>query len=319
MGRATDDDPWVEYVNFAAQLATVGIEPPTSVESESYFDLFQSMSILPHLFLMLSPFEWPDAFFGFNPGDIDEYLLANVGRDMFIVLHGRFDEERLVDSWTRAGYTEYRVGDVPAWTIRGDHRIEPGDDAFALGMMNFATILRDDVIAFSNFKAGLGDIIAAAQDRILSLADRPDVVTLVGAVDPMLAGAYISRGQDIGSSADLVLLGATPGSYLVHDFDSGTPVAALVPPDAPPSHAQIALLYPDGSDAFAIASEIAGRLSRETSKGYDPEGYADLFPVRSVLPVDGSPMVVIDLVSEKDSAARLVGQLTKMLDFGFLV
>jgi hypothetical protein len=183
--------------------------------------------------------------------------------------------------------------------------------------MNFATILGDDTIAFSSFKAGLGDIIAAGQDRILSLADRPDVIGLIRAASPVLAAAYILPGQDVRSSADLILLGATPGAYPI--VTPGTPVPELVPPDAPVSHAQVVLLYPDGSDTLGIASDIAGRLATETSAYHYPRGYADLFPVRSVLPVDGSPLVAIDLVSAEDSAGVILFNMLRMIDFGFLV
>jgi hypothetical protein len=124
LGRDGGDDQFVEYVNFAAQLSAVGIEPPNSVESESYVDWYRSMPLLPFFLFSMNPFQWPDDFFGFNLGDIDEYLMAGNSHDPFIVLHGRFDETRLVESWTRSGYAEYRVGDVCAWSIRDDHMID---------------------------------------------------------------------------------------------------------------------------------------------------------------------------------------------------
>jgi hypothetical protein len=307
----------VEYGNVAAQLDAVGATIPDSFGGdEASRWVGATLFAGPIIFLEYARV-WPEDYFGFRIVDVEESLVAGDPPDRLIVLRGRFDSERVVEAWTRAGYVEDQVGTTRTWSIRGDHEMDLDSEApFVFASMNYATVLDDGVLAFTSTAAAMADVVGATNGEIPSLADRSDLGQLLGSVEPTLTGAYVVAGADAGSTAELVLLAWTPGGPVLWDNDEGTPYA--LPPDAPTQLAQIALLYADGTDVDAAADRIAENLETMSS-ALTNEPYAEYFPVRSVSTEPGSPIVMVELQSEERPAGRLARDMLLSRDLGFLV
>ena len=108
----------VEYGNAAAQLAAVGASVPGTDDGEG-FSQWGGATLAVGVPIVFGEYArtWPEDYFGFRIVDVDESLAIGDPPDRLIVLRGRFDRERVVDAWRRAGYAEYQEGTSRAWSM----------------------------------------------------------------------------------------------------------------------------------------------------------------------------------------------------------
>ncbi len=283
----------ISYVNHAAQLAAVGVEPVTSYEDPAYDRWFQAVRGMPPVIwasdLLIEP--ETETTFGFTPFQVDQSVEYHLGDVRVTVLRGRFDEERVETAFLRSGYQPVTVDGMDFLSIANDGEINfdsPIGLTVAGGMEN-AAFLADGSLVFSSTRDSMRATLEVAAGGVPTLADQEDMAPLLNAIEPDLVAAWITSGLDFAISdpfAELAPLDATSGAAalptreaergempsittVLLGMTAGGPLPGLGSPDALPeppppgmplARLQIGLLMPDRTMAEAAGPVLEDRL-----------------------------------------------------------
>ncbi len=112
------------YANAAAQLDALGVGQPADREDEEFIRWSLAMTSVPIGGVFFPYFRfWPEEM-GFSVFDIDQSLEVGDPPDRIIILRGRFDEEQVVETWTRMGYQETSADGATVWKLRDDYEMD---------------------------------------------------------------------------------------------------------------------------------------------------------------------------------------------------
>jgi hypothetical protein len=261
------------YADLATQLETIGVARPASIDDENFVRWSFSLESLffPDLLLQSSlSARWKELI-GFDILDIDETL--EIGEPPTrTLLRGRFEQNDIEIAWSRLGYQMLEVDGITVASLNadGDFSIDSKLQRYAFSRFNNAAFLPDGTLAYAPTLDGLTEIIAVAQGKAPSLADREDISALVNSLDKQLVSALFTTGDYLryqtllGPAADqvtpfpdqippidLALLGVTAGGPVSRPMTQASPT-----PGIPNASFEIALLMQSEEDA-AKAAEIA--------------------------------------------------------------
>jgi hypothetical protein len=183
------------FADIVAQLAVTGAERPDSVEGDDdALDAWQKS---------LSPLAIPSelqfgaytfltrAMIGFDMTDVDAVLDAGESPAKLLVLRGRFDTDRLRETWLTAGYRETVLGGATVYSLHAEGEIDVSSEVgkVVLARLNNAALLPDGTLLYAPTLALLERAVAAAQGGEPSIAERVDVRALLDAqTDALVSG-----------------------------------------------------------------------------------------------------------------------------------
>jgi hypothetical protein len=305
------------YANAAAQRDALGVSRPVDPEDPEFTRWSLAMRDVPigGVFFPYLHF-WPEEM-GFSVFDLDQSLEAGDPPDRIILLRGRFDEGRIVETWTRMGYQEISADGATVWKLRDDYEMDlvEGGRTTQLNHRNYAAFVRSDIVVFASNLADMTSVVGTSGKLLRPLSERPEVAELVEAVGPDVAAAWSLSGASIGSTGNLVLLSLTPGGPMPEESLRGTPLAWTPADDM---RCLLAIKYPEGTDVEAVATQIAGNLETLPSNYYQVP-YQEIFAERSVVADTDRSIVLIELTSSEEFRPGIAAEMLFRLDLGFLV
>ena len=340
------DDPEganLTYANIAAQLQAVGVTPPDSMDDErskAWIDATRGLPMAMPAAQFLKV--WREDY-GFDLFQADQTLQISLPPFDLSLYRGRFNNQEVLGALGDIGYQPVD-NDGAILSIRGDYEQDvQAQTAYKLAAMNYATILDDGTLAFASALGILEEVLEVQAGERASLAERSDIALLLASAPNDLASAMIVPGSmlvagipdqvldlDPGATPDLaaaateiaersglppianVLLGMSVGGPISVDDTATSPVA-----DVPDARAVVIVAMHSPDAAQTAAPIIAERLATQASVVTD-EPFAEIFPQRTVEPIPGSPIVVVDLVLGEGTGRDILMRLLFARDLGFL-
>jgi hypothetical protein len=324
-GLAAPESVNVAYADLAGQLAAVGVTPPDTLDHDGF------VAFSPRWSAATAMLETPGrsredilsedwrASFGFDITQVDQIVeVTHLGESpsfRLTLYRGRFDQAAVRSSLEGIGYRPFDAGGAPAWSVRGDYEwVDPGSGVgrfgYDFGMMNYATLLPDGILAFAPTAAAIEAVLAVAAKNAPALTDRSDVAVLLAHAPADLAWALMVDGAKLARAPELASFFATPPpppgqlppvSLALLGLTAGGPLSAFgeatpepLPPGVPAVDLVLALLMGSPADAAAAAPVVEERLATHASRTHD-RPFAELFPVRSVRAVPHEPVLLIEL------------------------
>jgi hypothetical protein len=307
-GSAPPQTQIAGYADAAAQLASLGVTAPEAFEADdpatrawigaAYWLMFPSF--------MIGKTEFWRETFGFDLLQVDQSLEIGEPPSAIAILRGRFDVDAITTALTRAGYQTVAAEGATVYSLDPEDRVVFSSDAgrLALARMNNIAILPDGTLICASRLDLVQQTLAVAQGTAPSLADRPDVQSLLAAQDAPLASALLVMGTALASSTvpDVIvigtpvdvdvlatriaeigemppvimaLLGVTAGGPVPPPYDEpASGDVALT--EAPDAHFAIALLMPDAASAETAVRVATERLATGVS-GVDGRPFSAFF------------------------------------------
>jgi hypothetical protein len=329
------------YADLAAQTAVAGLPLPTSTDDPNFepWTFALSALIVPEkLLLNATRADWHELL-GFDLWQIDQSLQIGEPPVVLTFLRGRFEEAAIRAAWSSQGYRMLDVDGVAVASLHEDASFDLTTDLgrYAFGQFNNAAILPDGTLVYAATLDGMRGIIAVAHGGAPSLADRPDVAPLVGAIAQPLASALLVSGtalqwqQVLGADATaaqidmikshvapmppilMALFGVTAGGPLV----GGADAARTAQSELPPARYEIAILLASRDEAAAAAQGAKDRLANLN----DPrthESMSDEFASWDVHALADRPIVAMELTFAPGVQPRLWLVLFYAGGLGFL-
>ena len=322
-GSEPPGDRIATFVDVAAQLAAVGVDAPASRDDRELLGRFARATLGLQYPLILrfdvGAAEWRSVL-GFELFDVDQGLSVHGtwnGRVGWVtVLRGRFDEDALRAAW--AGDT-YQALDLDGVAVAERRRREQTAE--------YWTRLPDGTVVVATELDGMLAALDVVADSAPSLAERPEVATLLESAQTDLASAVLLPGAALdrlpSSSAELhprlrpseveailtaveeagemppvrlALLGTTPGGPVAPSLSRGDePTPTPEPQVGPEGRFAIALLMEDEAATEDAAGVVERRLETVPSL-VNAVPYAESYPERSIDVAAGAPVVLIELV-----------------------
>ena len=187
------------YVNVAAQLAALGVEPLTGMEDARVREWIRGVSLLP----MTAPGaehalnEGWRATFGFDYVQIDQMLVVGEPPDQITLLRGRFDVAEIRAAWRANGYQAVDVNGVTVASLAEEREFDLKTDVgrLSLGALNNMVLLDDGTLVLAPTLAGLTSVLDVVAGKRPPLGERSGVARLIDAVDANLVAATIVTGN----------------------------------------------------------------------------------------------------------------------------
>jgi hypothetical protein len=306
------------YADVAAQTAVAGLPLPTSTDDPNFRPwtlALMALGVPDNLFINAMRADW-HALLGFDVWQIDQSLQIGELPVVLTFLRGRFDKAAIQAAWSSQGYRMLDVDGVAVASLHEDASFDFKTDLglYAFGQFNNAAILPEGTLVYAATLDGLRGIIAVAHDSAPSLADRPDVAPLLGAIAQPLASALLVSGTALrweqvfgpdltAAQIDLIksnvapmppilmaLFGVTAGGPLV----GGANAARTSQSEIPPARFEIAILLANRDAAVAAVQGVKNRLANNG----DPrtgEPLIDEFASWDVHALADRPIVVMEL------------------------
>jgi hypothetical protein len=227
------------------------------------------------------------SFYGFGPFDLDRYLVGGNPPSSITVAGFSFDAKQIADALTGSGYQAEKLQpEGTLYRIRGDNEIDPDSPIKTgqLGHLNRIALLDGEMI-IGRATAPVTASLAAYNNQIPSLADNPEYVALLQALDdPVLAGTgelmgaivmsggdtlegYIARGLEYRATPEQVqakLAELRQGPQL----PAYSLVAFVTRHTKGATYLILAVVFPEGTDAQAAADLLVDRLRNYVSPFY---------------------------------------------------
>ncbi len=343
------DDPaqaMISWVDIAAQLDAVGVEPPDSIDDPG----FDEWSAATRWLAMPADatswlLDWR-ADYGFDLLQVDQAIEISASPTHLALFRGSFDTDEVVATLEETGYGPVTVNGHELLSLRGD--FEPGLDgptAYPMAQMNFGAVLPDGTLAFSSAGAPLAAVLDVAagtapsmmeQASIAMLIDRapadlvsavivdgfalqmsipPSVIDVIGTPNPDFDTVATAAAQEIDAARELppvamALLGSTAGGPLFGN-DIETPAGA---PDAR-AVAIVALFDPGSVEAAVPVVEQRLEVGASERTG---QPYAEMFAGWTVEAEPGTPLLSIELALAEGTSPHILVQMLINRDLGFL-
>ncbi len=313
----------VAYADIAAQLKAVGVEAPESVDDEG-FGRWQrataGLAMPSRASEFISLFR---ADFGFDLLQTERTLAIEVPPFNLAFFRGNFDEATVLAALEDLGYRPGGIGGQRVLSVGEDAELDltaPG--SYALGSMDYMTILDDGTLVFASERAIIAAVIAVDTGDAPSLIEQRGVAALVEQAPADLVSAAIVPGTQLlggppldvflpqaGATPDmdavatemaeqaqmprvtLALLAETAGGPLPAPRE-GTPVP--LPDDAPTGRGIVILLMPGPAAAENAVPVIEERLMTGTTLS-NQQPFAELFPDPTVTALPDDAVVVVEL------------------------
>jgi hypothetical protein len=305
------------YADLAAQTAVAGLPLPTRTDDPNFRPWRFALSALgvpDKLFFNATQADW-HALLGFDVWQIDQSLQIGELPAILTFLRGRFDEAAIRAAWSSQGYRMLDVDGVAVASLHEDASFELRTDLgrYAFGQFNNAAILPDGTLVYAATLDGMRGIIAVAHGSAPSLADRPDVAPLLGAIAQPLASALLVSGtalqwqQVFGPNVTaaqidriksvwpmppilMALFGVTAGGPLV----GGANAARTSRSEIPPARFEIAILLANRDAGAAAVQGVKNRLANNNDlRTHEP--LTDEFASWDVHALADRPIVVLEL------------------------
>jgi len=296
--RFVPDGPeYREYLTFgdaAAWHTSWGIpridnkEQLDSLEREprAYWEYSMGRQTTPPIYLVNYLFaEDQRSFYGFDLFNLDRYLVAGSPPDEITVAGFGFDAKQIGDALTGSGYQAEKL--EPAGTlyrIMDDYQYDPNfpNKTGQMGNLNRIALL-DGEMVIGKAAAPVTAALDAYNDQIPSLADDPEYVALLQALDdPALAGTGQLMGaivmDDLEISFDdyaISLLGGKATNQQVEEkiaelrqgsqLPAYSLVAFVTRHTEGATYLILTVVLPKGTDAQAAADLLADRLQNYVS------------------------------------------------------
>ncbi len=300
-----------QYANPALQLATVGVTPPASIDDEEAVSLWARanwwMALPDPLRTRALLEDWPTVF-GFSAFQVDQSIVIGEPPATVTIYRGRFDADELRAAWTATGYAEVDIDGAESYSLSEDGSMDLSSPVgqLALAQMNNAAILPDGTLLFSPTLEQLRAMVAAALGEAATLAERPEVASLMAALDPTVISGYVVPGNALRATpADLLGQRGTPEQIAAIEeqlaevdgdlepmphprlaaitITAGGPLPQLSDeslstpmPDVPLAHDLIALVMDDRAAAEAAIPIVEARLKNGMSFATN-QPYSDFF------------------------------------------
>jgi len=328
------------YADQAAQLAAVGVAAPQSSSDAAGVARWTRAT---QWLTLPSPVgdhalipDWRQTF-GFDVFQISQSLQVGDPPNQITFLRGHFNANEVQGALTRDGYKRLDEAGVIVFSLRANATVDLTSKVgqLALASMNNAALLPDGTLVAASTLSNVRAVIAVAQGKAASLAQRVDIGALLGALATKLASAIIVPGSALrlnpaaavvtsgpGTAAAAIatqvqalgklppvtlgLIGVTPGGPLP-PASGGTP--APVPMGAGSARDVIALVMATQGAAEQAVPVIERRLATATSP-VTQRPYNDLFSHSVVRAVPGKPVVLVELTP---SSSTLPGIVVSML------
>jgi len=333
-GTDTPETHIVAYADLATQVDAIGVPRPESIDDEHFVRWSFGLETLffPELLLTSSLSARWQELIGFDILDIDETL--EIGEPPArTLLRGRFDHEAIEAAWARLGYQMTEVDGLPVASLNpdGGFSIDSELGRYAFARFNNAAFLPDGTLAYAPTLDGLREIIAVTKGNAPSLADRPDVSSMVSAMDEPLVSALLLTGEslryesllgpvadqvtrlpDVMPAVELALFGVTAGGPVSRPLSQTSPT-----PEIPRATFKIALLHQSEEDAVTSAQVASDRLA-SASSWYSMRPLAELFESMDAQALANPPVMLLSLVFADNSFATFWLRMILTRDLPFL-
>ncbi|HET8523867.1 MAG TPA: hypothetical protein VFL82_11555 [Thermomicrobiales bacterium] len=311
----------MQFGDAKAQLDAVGMKTPATAEGNAFRDWMSATRgvALPDLVLRngLRP-EFSDAF-GFDLLQVDAGMVVGAPPATITYLRGRFDEDTLRSAWQKSGYKEVDAGGQQVFSLSAEPTVSLDNPIgqMALAAANNAAILPDGTVVFTPSLDLMRQVVAVVQGAKPSLAQNPQIGSLVSSLAEPLVSAFLLGGNALtldrlvsGAGAPpevftkvkgeveatgklapvkLALFGVTAGGPLMPVQGGGTPIATERAADF-----VIELLMADQQAAQAATQIIPKRLaSLDSIRTRQP--YTDLVTLHKIDVAPDAPVVAIHL------------------------
>lgn len=335
----------VYYSDFSAQLSTVGIEPPDSIDDERIRDWQAEVSrtlLPPNDAFTNLPF-WREDY-GFDLLQADQTLEAGVAPYHLSLYRGRFDEQAIIQALEEVGYQPVSEDEPAIWSVRDDHEFDMNaPTAYKLANMNFGTILDDGTLVFASSLGIIQSVVDVAQGNAPAFTERPEISSLVSAAPDDLVSAMLVNGEEL-AGADPVgaLASGTPdldaiATRVAEDMESRgemPPVRHVLlgvtagwsagagsdtpeQPDGVPAARNVAIAHLlSDADAQAAVPVIDERLA--TGEPLSAPPFREIYSEWTVEALAGTPVVRIDLVPGETTTPRAIYELAISRSLTFL-
>ena len=307
----------VYYDNYAEHLRRFGFPAPRSLSGQDW-DHFVSASFDfvgagDHLQFVKA---WEQQM-GYAPFLIDQVIALQHLPGSITLLRGRFDRPSVEAFWSESGYTPNTVNGVVFWKLRGDNEYDMRQHPLLdFPRYNYATFVRENVIAYSSMALGINATFQAASGHAPTLAANDAVAQLLAHVPTDLASAILGPGAQFGSASTWMVFGVTPGGPARMNPRTGTPEVSL-PADTPLKRAYAALLYAPGVDVNETADAISSAFLSGNS-GQTEQPYTEYFQELNVTVDAPNHVVAVSYAPQPTNQASLFLFLLYR-DLGFLV
>jgi hypothetical protein len=329
----------IYYADVAAQLASVGVEAPESVDVEGFGRWAAATRTLamPSDSAFYLNF-WREDY-GFDLLQADQTISVDLPPFRLSIYRGDLDTGAVTDALSEVGYAPVTIDGHELLSVRGDYEIDmDAATAYQLAAMNFGVVLDDRTLAFASAGAPLAAVLDVAAGTAPSMLDTAGVAMLLEHAPPDLASAVLVPGGSLAASIPpslldggtpdisaigtemaeaskmppvaMALLGSTVGGPL---DDGGVPV----PQGTPEARAVAVLLMLNRDLAEAAAPIIEERLQTGQS-AVTGQPYTSFFSDWSVGTAEGAPVVLVDLMLSEDRFPNILVSMLNARDLGFL-
>lgn len=329
-----------QYANPALQFETLGIASPQSIDDDEAVSLWVRASwwmALPDQLRTRALLDDWRATFGFDVFQVDQSLVAGEPPSTQTIYRGRFDVDELRAAWTASGYSEVDIDGAEAYSLSEDGSIDLRSAVaqLALAQMNNAAILPDGTLLFSSTLEELRTTVAAASGESATLAERPEIASLVATLDPTITSGFLVPGAALRATPiDIIGRSGTPEQIaaieeIMAEIDAGQepmprPLLAAIgitaggplpdlsddspatpTPGMPLARDIIVLLMDDQAAAEAAIPIIENRLATGISFATN-RPYRDYFADWELSIAGSEPVVLLNLTPAADVTPDII-------------